>query len=624
MIKENMIDQSKISLETALKKAFGALKSPLSEKMIKDMVLELISLTCLKTNFANLCIFAFNEEKEFSRFAVRTAVDIVSKAENPSSLKTAASCASVSLLLKSEDDFDDARILSQKIFQSNRPPEEFALQFFLSSSTEDKEQLVSFMISLLHLPEPWCNYAEKVISSLIRDVRFASVLDLAYLHFGAVVSSSKTGIFKMLGTSLFQLDKSKFISTLLLKSSVPSKQVINLLASIFDVVGKTLIEVSTNTKVEEKLHLHLATARIIASVDNIPQEDSVNILVLICLIIAQNHKLLPDCRLALNNLAKNIPEINSPRIQSLLQEAEATKGPIPFVTIRSLFTLISSQLTIYHLKGFLNFAPYGALAGYCELTAQGRPMLPEIMAQTKVVPNAVLLALPSIKQLTPDRYGEYMINQVLTFITQEMHHDEDAFRAILELFEWIPQKLILENCTSLFTATVQALRVEDPPQSAFNCVSMFADSKIFVSNKEFRKYLWMMAVVSLGFSEGVDMQLVAVARTALCSLAQHAAMFGTVAIIQNNIGKLEGFSIALLPTFVREMDDVCIDSALSVLEDPSINQKIRASELICASIQTGRYQERRPQLRLLPLLASEDDRIKLGVLNALRTFPPKL
>ena len=624
LVKQNKIPE-KVNISTPLKKCFAALKLPHSEELIKDKVMELIYLTKVEINFSNICIFVFNEEAEFATFAVKTLVDIVNKADSLEQLKTPATCASISLLLNNKEYFNDGLILSQKIFQSNRPPEEFALQFFLSTGQEERDQFIPFLFSFLNLPEPWCYYAEHVISGLTNDQRFSQILDLAFTHFGASVTTSRTGIFKELGTCLFKLDKQKFISTLLMRNTIPQKQVITLFSSLFDIVGETLLQVATETKVEEKMHLHLATIRIIAAVNGMKDEMLVNSLVFICLALAQNPKLLNESKEAITNLSRWLPELATPRVKSCLEDASASDGTISFVTIRSLFTAISSKITVYHLAAFLKFAPYGALAGYCEIiSAHGRPMLPEIMQQSKIAPNAVLLTLPSIKQLQPDRYGEYMLGLVLDFIIEQMDKDEEAFKCLLELFYWIPQKLIMDKSIRIFESTINALRVEKPPQPGFTVLSMLGESKYYFRNKDFRHYLWMMAVISLGFSEDTDLQLVAVARTALCSLAQHAAMYGTVAIVQQNIGKLDGFSIDILPTFIREMDLECIDAACNLVEDPNVKQRIRAAEVICASIHNGLGIERSAYRRILPLLASTNDEIKKGVLNAIKVFPPKL
>jgi hypothetical protein len=113
----------------------------------------------------------------------------------------------VALVLKDEEVFEEGVVLARSIFGATQPQEEFALQVSLQGSKADNEQFLRFLFLMMRLPVPRRYHSERTLTTLTRDVRFATVLDIA-------LSSNQAAVFKELAH--------RFVEHLLVRSQVSS------------------------------------------------------------------------------------------------------------------------------------------------------------------------------------------------------------------------------------------------------------------------------------------------------------------------------------------------------------------------------------------------------------------
>jgi len=604
-------------LGTPLKKVFSALRIPGGMALYKQVVLEILSATPIEINFNNICVSVFNDDPEFSLFAVDVLIDLVKQCKQQTSLKSPAAAVSVSILLCNPLMTEHGKYLSQNVFQSNRPPHEFALQYYLSSNTDDIEVFVPFLFSLLNLKSPWDGYVQQVIASLAKDVRFSKIIDLALLHFSNSISNT-TKDYSIAGTALYSIDKTKFINSLLLRPGHPLKSIVSLLSSMFDLVGTTVLEIGLKTSQPTNIHPYIL--KIIGSAKIFPEIKN-TILVYIVHVMSIKAGTNDDIIFSLKSLSLHYPCLNNESIDSILSDRDE-KG-FSFSSMKSLLHIAYPSLTIYDINPLIRNSPTAALVGYSELVSQGRPLLTDILTFAKTAPNSVLQALPSVKELPNDRYGVRGLNDMFEFITNEMYRDEEAFKCMIELFSWLPEDVVFGKLELLVNSVIGAVRTHKPPLLAFSFITLLADSPLMSGRKEFIQSIPVFEVLTLLNSESDDMHLSATSRTAFCSIINYSQKKKTAQALVSSVNILNGFLESIMPIYVSEMDLVSLDCAFLLLEIGSTIVKINSSLMICAAVQQKKGMEKLPHLKLIPLLSSIDNVIKKGVLHSLKLFPPK-
>ena len=239
-------------------------------------------------------------------------------------------------------------------------------------------------------------------------------------------------------------------------------------------------------------------------------------------------------------------------------------------------------------------------------------------------PNATLLATHSLKILPAERYGEKLLGDLLDFLIEMMSKDEESFISFIELFEWLPKNVILSRFRTLLNKIQDVLRRPNPPKSAFTCISMIADSTSFNGKIEFFEITPTYLVLSYSYSASKDQSLRTSARKCLLSLCFYSTMIKTVHSIRNSIETPDGFLENISEPFIKEMDVKCIDSALSLIDDNVTEVLTSISILLCASIYYYKAPNKNIQIRLIPLITSQEQKVKVAALKAIQRFPPKV
>lgn len=199
--------------------------------------------------------------------------------------------------------------------------------------------------------------------------------------------------------------------------------------------------------------------------------------------------------------------------------------------------------------------------------------------------------------------------------------------------------------------------------NGLNCLTRYSDSLTFSSSLEFKNnipyYLaysycyssidvisdvkpstsGIINTISSAMKKG-ELFIVPAARKALLTLCQFAGMSQTAQLVQKNFTIddekiVDGekviiknrFLIEISKSFVNEMDIRCLDAAFTLIdeEQKNIDVKIAASFLLCAAMHEKKGLERNVHLRLIPMLSnSNDEKLKMGILRALKAFPMAL
>lgn len=608
------------SLSIPLQKVIKVITKYDSVSMLK-IADEIFHKTPIEANFNNLCSLIFTESEEVTNKSINLLVDLVETCKDTSHVKTPVVAASLTIMLLHQPLLEKSRILAEKIFSYTRAADDFALSYYLSSAEDIVAKYIPCLFKFINMEEPWSTYCEVVIKRLSIDPRFSAVFDNAFESFGRQVALPTHHDLSPLCQLLFNLDKTKFITLLLSKPEEASPNLISILAQNFGLMGIAIIEIGNRTKFSPDNKIHASILHIIEQ-SNIPMNQQLSVYVFILLIIAQSRDYADLGESAMQSLVQKYPEIGTLRIHNTFQEYKA--GNCDFVCFRTWFGVVAKDLIMHNIAPFANIFPTAALAGYSEIIYQGRPMTYEILDLAKKAPNAALLCIPTIKLLTPDRYGEKAILDILDFILDQTDNDDESFNCIIELFNWIPKETLMQRASQLFNSTQSALRRVKPPVAAFSCVSNYSKTLLFAGNADFKEVLPMFIVLSYCFSEHKNPEIVTVARNALCSLASFAGMTNTIVSLRRTIGDPESFLLENSPVLVKEMDIRCIDAAYHVLEDPSIIAKINATLLLCACMNQKIGSNKGIHLRLVTLLTSEDAELKCGVLKAIKQFPPIL
>lgn len=608
------------SLTAPLRKVMLALRMPGSDSF-RSLANELFFATPVVANFLNICGLLFNTTTENAMSYVDLLLELITRSDG-NALKSPTSAAAVAMLLTDPAFVSKGAILARSIFQYTREPSDFALTYFVGSEQELVKQFISFLFGFLNNKEPWNKHAESIIRNLTLDSRFSNYLGHAFEQFARVsgAQGSKCDVVSLCHI-LFNIDQAEFVNRFVNKDTPASPELITMLASVFKEIGAALLEAGTKTRYDPSNTMHHTILRVIAAA-KIPPNLELNSFIFVILVMAQTRAHVDDGYQALLNLSERYPEISSQRIKSTMNDFK-TDGS-EFHCLRALFSIVAKDLSMFHVTPFTKIAPIGALAGYTEIIPQGRPMIRDILQMGKAAPNAALLTIPNVKVIPPDRYGEMLIGELMTFILDNALKDAEAFNCILELFDWIPRNVLYEHAERMFDVTQKALRSTAPPQAAFSCITMFSDSLIFAGRQDFKSRLPMFIAISYAYSEGADPSMVVPARNALCSACAFCGMANTSQALRKSIGRVDGFLAANSAVLVREMDIRVLDAAFQMLEDPQTIVKINIGMLLSASLNQRVGGDRGIHFRIVTLLNSEDKKVKCGVLKAIRCFPPAL
>ena len=159
---------------------------------------------------------------------------------------------------------------------------------------------------------------------------------------------------------------------------------------------------------------------------------------------------------------------------------------------------------------------------------------------------------------------------------------------------------------------------------AFNCLEIFSDSLVFAGKYEFSQYLPKFIMLAWTYSECEDGSVMAVARSALISLTSFSGMPASANSIRKSISMMRGFLENIAINFVREMDNRCVDAAYNLFRDKKFHVQRNLALFLCACMNQNKAMEKQPQYQMVSLLATEDSKLKLAILEAIKTFPPSL
>jgi len=609
------------TIVSTVKKVLSLLKIQGALETLKPRIVAILDVTPPEFSFESLCSFAFSEEAELSQFCVQQLEILVGKCTKPNIVRTPYVAASVSLFLSHAQYQECGSLLSQKIFLTNKQANDFALQVFLSSQKEDVEAFIPHMFSFLSISSPWQNYASTIILRLAQDMRFRHVLELSFSSFDSSISVTRDSImFSDLAKCLFALDRHKFVTILLDKSDPTTKPMINLLSKDFETYGTTILDIGTRVPVSNESSLHSSILSILVC-SKIPDALRMSSFSYITLIFSQSELYHDLCINAYKNLESFLPGLKEENTQGVFRRS---KGVLPTIhDLQTLFASVAKDLTMYHLAPFVKLAPKGAIAGYGEIVFQGRPMLLDILTMSKTDPNSVLIVIPRLTQLAPERYGEKAILDLIDFIVGQMEKDDESFNCLQQIFSWIPSSVISQKSYLLFNGTQKALMKSNPSKELFTCIALYADSLVFSSQKEFKQSIPSLTVLSFSYCDGTNIEMIKSARQALVKLLSFSGYPRSAEYSRHNI-QSESILPGLTSILVKEMDVSYLDSALIALDVDCITTKINLSILIAACVREKKGIEKNPHLRLVSLLISQSEELKCGVLNSIKMFPPML
>ncbi|WP_334088949.1 hypothetical protein, partial [Helicobacter typhlonius] len=135
------------------------------------------------------------------------------------------------------------------------------------------------------------------------------------------------------------------------------------------------------------------------------------------------------------------------------------------------FSICPNEITIFHISFFTELSPIGAIAGYTEMVRQGRSLLHEILTIGQQAKKAALIAIPNLKLLPTDRYGEAQLGQLFDFVLDNLSvAPAEGFNCILQLFDWLPKNVLFEKSDKMFVNTQKVIRkigfVPNQPQTS--------------------------------------------------------------------------------------------------------------------------------------------------------------
>lgn len=619
LLSNGHIATSLTQIPTILKKCMQQLRHHLTEGT-KQKIVSIINSTPPEINFANILSVILSEPKFYDETMMKLCSDIVNNATNTINLRTPANAASVAVLQCENEYKEDCKLILTKIFYHKSDDDQFADAYFKVATAAEIDEFIPFMFSFISLPAPWNSNSLNILLRFINTERFQSILDSVTVCFFNAISSVSLAGFLDLGEAIFNMDKPKFIMSLLNKPSQPPRELVYFFALKFDVYGQSLIDAVTFNGFNPKSTIHLAFIKIVNETKEIPKDMLQATYIALIQSMAQSETLLNDGIETVKKMSKYYPLINTNQVQIALNDAARTKT-VNFATISALLTVVAQDLNVYNLTYFAKFCPYGALAGYSQIASNERPVLTDIMSLCKSCPGGALLALPSIVKFAPERYGTTMIGSAVDFILSQATENEESFKCMMNLYEWLPVDLVYEKATFIFDAIKANLSLMNPFPYAFNFLTQISDSKTFVGRGEFRQYLPKFIIMCFGFSQHNFTEILTAARTALCSCCRHCAMFGTEKMLMESIGDIKDFGLTSLKTFVREMDGSCIDAAISLVEHANDAVKIKAGQIIIASVSFGRGVERNIHMKVVNLLGSEKEEVKISILKAMKMYP---
>ncbi|EAX99560.1 hypothetical protein TVAG_104410 [Trichomonas vaginalis G3] len=623
MLKQNLVSSTHAQFSNMLKRIVLQLRYNHDQKTV-DKIMEIISVSPPEVNFANILSSLLAGEKMYDQKLMQICKDIVEKCTNIYLIKTPTVAASISVLGMEEEFKSDVEFFQKRIFSSKSEYDAFPVSYFTSSQPKDVDEFVPFLFSFMNLQKPWNLNASTIIQNLMKCDRFLSILDGAIVDYSNSMTALHSPGFIDIGVALFNIDKVKFIMSLLNKPSVASKEILQFFSMKYDVFGQCLIDCVTFNAFSDKSSLHDSFLKIVTKCEGITENLTHLTYIAIVQVLAQSELLLNDTIEALNTMKKYYKDIDSSAVQIALTDAQKNKK-VTFQTVSSLLSVVSELLNVSNLIYFAKFCPSACLAGYTAISNHDKPLLVDILNLSDKSPNAALLALQAtITYLPPERYGNSMINNAFDFILSQCLNDEDSYKCLMKIYRWLPKDILYEKSVKMFSTIKNGLNVTNPYPYLFNFLTQVADSKHFIGRQEFRNYIPYFIIACYGFTEHYFPEVMAAARSALAALCRHTAMLGTEKMLMNSIGQLTDFAVDGLKVFVREMDMACVNACCLLVEHTNDLVKFKAAEVLIASIHFGKCLDQNAHLKLVTLLSSESEKVKTRVLKALAMYPPKV
>lgn len=723
---------------------------------LEKITSEIFSITPIDLNFQNFCTKIFGANSIESANFVTKLIETKNSAEsndkgNIDALKNPTSAAAVSLMLLNSDYFENGKKLAEIIFNYRNTAEEFPLTFYCSSEAQASEEFVIKLFNCLKFYNPWNELAVKAILLIAKDPRFEKVVSSCtdeYLKIiGQIPKSSVSNVSQKLVSILFEKDKFNFVSKMLLNKLLTANNQFVSISELADALGPTIFAIAMKHKIEQPLYSNVLN---IIKQTKMPDNIKISSIIFIIFTISQilsnlananknkdikkndMVRLFDDCLKALKCLSNKYPLIESPKVQKILNQTKesissGTNSDLEdegkyFDLIRTLFSICPNEITIFHISFFTELSPIGAISGYTEMVRQGRSLLHEILTIGQQAKKAALIAIPNLKLLPTDRYGEAQLGQLFDFVLDNLSvAPAEGFNCILQLFDWLPKNVLFEKSDKMFVNTQKVIRkigfVPNQPQTStsnstpktrpnqsptssllsshaanhqtpqnqnensnnnisnpnyiyqyniydiingLNCMTRFSDSLTFSSSSEFKNNIPYYLTYSYCYSS-IDINtntksessiikntisnsmkkgepfIVPAARKALLTLCQFSGMSQTAQLVQKNFTIddekiVDGekiiiknrFLVEISKTFIQEMDIRCLDAAFTLIDEEqrNVDVKIAAAFLICAAMHEKKGLERNVHLRLVPMLTiSNDEKLKMGILRALKAFP---
>lgn len=711
----------------------------LNHENLRPIAIEIFHNTPIDLNFTNFATKIVGANSiEASKFITQL---IIEKKEHnepnfPMVLKKPQTATSISLMLLNKEFEEYGKKLAEIIFNFRNAAEEFPLTYYCSSDQATSLEFVMTLINCLHFYDPWNSVVLQVLNILTKDPRFEKVINESTDEFLKVIpnipKASIVDVSMQFGKVLFEKNKTAFTTKLIEERPFQNQNVYVFLDQMIDDVGQTIFALAMKKKIQYPLYTNILK---IIQKCKLPDKIKVSAIVFIIFTISQilteaanNSRLnkpaadtvialFDESVKSLDHLSSRFPLIDSQHVQKSLSDAKDTllntNNEIKigdrddeeklFNFIRSLFSVCSNDILMFHITFFLELSPVGAIAGYAEIIHQGRPLITELLSLAQKAPIAALLAIPTFTVLTVDRYSESQIGELFDFVLDSLLTvPGKSFNCILALYDWLPKNILYEKCGKMFINTYKAMKkigyppispsvtnsndvtetsqqiarknsllastssptrpqsqskVELPkltvdsympkinPNDIINglrCITKFADSLTYSSNQDFKSSIPNYLVIAYCYSSVTGSTwdsmnhsapfIAATARKALKTVTQFASMPKTAQLIQQNftLDDTDGsnrFLLAITESFVNEMDLRCIDSALTFLSDEQriIDVKISVAYLLSGILHLKKAPERNIQLRFGSfLLMAKDEKLKCGILKAIKAFPPLL
>lgn len=594
-----------------LKKALNVLVS--SENHI-ELIKDLIHFTKSDFNLENLFLSIF----EGNSFAFNIIPDFIKNLEHPDSIRTPYIAASISMLLQDESTKEMAEKAEQRIFMCNRVWDNFIMYFMPSSEFPQQTIFLETFFSVLNANSPWPNIAVKSLSVIFNDERLltAHLANANNFLYNMICNAKSIDTYLTIAKILFEKDKISFVNAMLDREKPAPPTIITLLTNLQAL--QVCVESALRKEVNENNYFHSSVLRLICTTSKIPQDQKLQTLVFVIFVCAQTRFFYDQILASVKRLTEYFPAL-----ESTLFALDAYKhGGDVIDVVDSLFQCCNDELSIFHINPFTKYAKQCAVLGYGRImTVSTRPLLFELLALKDVAKTQILKVAPLLKRLGPERYGEAPLNELVDLIIDEIKSDKNeekkvAFVCLESIFRWLPLTVVSSKLTSIIESIIEAMRYSTVIVELFSLVISLCDNLNIVSSASFTKFLPILTVLTLCHCIK-DKNFISEKINAFERLSQSARIL--------SCGKVSKDDVAgILKTFCTDCNQQMLADAVSILSDEHSCVRREASFIVCAAINIGKAPQSAHHAVTTILVSQLPDELRIGVLQALKMFPPPL